>query len=427
MQHSSLEHATNPPPPSDAQRGITLELFPGDSANTRASAAPAQMAPDEGALQRQMMVAWHPSMMASPSMPANLDEEQRRQLQTQMLIYNHVIMGAPVPRELVSVLMHLQRPPPGVPMYMPPQPPAPVLSHLPLPQSQAHEHMWAHRPIAMPPWGMAPIAAPVPRTGGIAPSLFGTMPGVPVRAAAVSSPMQPSSPAATPSIYARDGYMAGVQPSLQQPAPQQYQQQQQHQQQQPQPLQPQHQPSQQTPSQPPTPSPSPGSPAAGVNTTASGGSDRALASDVHTCRRTDGRKWRCSRLCLPGQKYCATHLHRGRYRVRKKKEAAAAAAALTAEAPESPVRVTANLLPRSRPNSPDSHDAPAGQQARANDAAHTLKHDSPGPELDLRPAGASQRPYSNGVPAFTAPGFPVASSAAGHQQYHAPTLAAGLS
>ncbi|XWS45962.1 hypothetical protein CRYUN_Cryun14cG0024300 [Craigia yunnanensis] len=29
------------------------------------------------------------------------------------------------------------------------------------------------------------------------------------------------------------------------------------------------------------------------------------------CRRTDGKKWRCSRNVIPDQKYCARHMHRG--------------------------------------------------------------------------------------------------------------------
>lgn len=35
------------------------------------------------------------------------------------------------------------------------------------------------------------------------------------------------------------------------------------------------------------------------------------------CRRTDGKKWRCSRDVAPNQKYCERHLHRGRPRSRK--------------------------------------------------------------------------------------------------------------
>nr|XP_019703148.1 growth-regulating factor 3 isoform X1 [Elaeis guineensis] len=35
------------------------------------------------------------------------------------------------------------------------------------------------------------------------------------------------------------------------------------------------------------------------------------------CRRTDGKKWRCSREVVTGQKYCERHVHRGRNRSRK--------------------------------------------------------------------------------------------------------------
>lgn len=42
------------------------------------------------------------------------------------------------------------------------------------------------------------------------------------------------------------------------------------------------------------------------------------------CRRTDGKKWRCSRDVVPDQKYCERHMHRGRNRSRKPVEGAAA-------------------------------------------------------------------------------------------------------
>ncbi|XP_068636120.1 growth-regulating factor 12-like [Aristolochia californica] len=35
------------------------------------------------------------------------------------------------------------------------------------------------------------------------------------------------------------------------------------------------------------------------------------------CRRTDGKKWRCSKDVVPDQKYCERHIHRGRHRSRK--------------------------------------------------------------------------------------------------------------
>ncbi|OMO91521.1 Zinc finger, GATA-type [Corchorus olitorius] len=36
------------------------------------------------------------------------------------------------------------------------------------------------------------------------------------------------------------------------------------------------------------------------------------------CRRTDGRKWRCSKNVIPDHKYCEKHMHRARERSRKK-------------------------------------------------------------------------------------------------------------
>ena len=51
------------------------------------------------------------------------------------------------------------------------------------------------------------------------------------------------------------------------------------------------------------------------------------------CRRTDGKKWRCSRDVVPGHKYCERHVHRGRGRSRKPVEAAAAATPAAAPAP----------------------------------------------------------------------------------------------
>ncbi|KAJ1272612.1 hypothetical protein BS78_06G216400 [Paspalum vaginatum] len=39
------------------------------------------------------------------------------------------------------------------------------------------------------------------------------------------------------------------------------------------------------------------------------------------CRRTDGKKWRCSKEAAPDSKYCERHMHRGRNRSRKPVEA----------------------------------------------------------------------------------------------------------
>ncbi|KAJ6387631.1 hypothetical protein OIU78_017360 [Salix suchowensis] len=51
----------------------------------------------------------------------------------------------------------------------------------------------------------------------------------------------------------------------------------------------------------------------GLNVKFSNGADL----EPGRCRRTDGKKWRCSRDVAPDQKYCERHMHRGRPRSRK--------------------------------------------------------------------------------------------------------------
>ncbi|KAG8374148.1 hypothetical protein BUALT_Bualt11G0100700 [Buddleja alternifolia] len=43
----------------------------------------------------------------------------------------------------------------------------------------------------------------------------------------------------------------------------------------------------------------------------------AMDPEPGRCRRTDGKKWRCSRDIVAGQKYCERHMHRGKNRSRK--------------------------------------------------------------------------------------------------------------
>lgn len=49
----------------------------------------------------------------------------------------------------------------------------------------------------------------------------------------------------------------------------------------------------------------------------------AMDPEPGRCRRTDGKKWRCSRDVVAGNKYCERHMHRGKNRSRKPVEPAA--------------------------------------------------------------------------------------------------------
>ncbi|KAL2337435.1 hypothetical protein Fmac_011881 [Flemingia macrophylla] len=53
-----------------------------------------------------------------------------------------------------------------------------------------------------------------------------------------------------------------------------------------------------------------------------------LDTEPHRCRRTDGKKWRCGKNVVLGQKYCERHMHRGRNRSRKPVETSQANSSL---------------------------------------------------------------------------------------------------
>ncbi|CAN6934373.1 unnamed protein product [Brassica oleracea var. botrytis] len=56
----------------------------------------------------------------------------------------------------------------------------------------------------------------------------------------------------------------------------------------------------------------------------------AMDPEPGRCKRTDGKKWRCSRDVVGGHKYCDRHIHRGRNRSRKPVETAKPATATAA-------------------------------------------------------------------------------------------------
>ncbi|KAL9376609.1 hypothetical protein Peur_030729 [Populus x canadensis] len=52
------------------------------------------------------------------------------------------------------------------------------------------------------------------------------------------------------------------------------------------------------------------------------GLGRKTDTEPGRCRRTDGKKWRCSKEAYPDSKYCERHMHRGKNRSRKPVEVA---------------------------------------------------------------------------------------------------------
>ncbi|KAG0492373.1 hypothetical protein HPP92_005771 [Vanilla planifolia] len=70
------------------------------------------------------------------------------------------------------------------------------------------------------------------------------------------------------------------------------------------------------------------------------------------CRRTDGKKWRCSKEAFPDSKYCEKHMHRGKNRSRKPEEISFATTSNRSSSPSSNQRsFPANLSI----STPDAH------------------------------------------------------------------------
>ncbi|KAK0585499.1 hypothetical protein LWI29_029494 [Acer saccharum] len=63
----------------------------------------------------------------------------------------------------------------------------------------------------------------------------------------------------------------------------------------------------------------------------------AMDPEPGRCRRTDGKKWRCSRDVVAGHKYCERHMHRGRNRSRKPVEIPTPNLTTAAAAASSPI------------------------------------------------------------------------------------------
>ncbi|KAF6140525.1 hypothetical protein GIB67_035552, partial [Kingdonia uniflora] len=67
-----------------------------------------------------------------------------------------------------------------------------------------------------------------------------------------------------------------------------------------------------------------------------GGYGRKIDPEPGRCRRTDGKKWRCSKEAYIDSKYCERHMHRGKSRSRKPVENTATTATSSITSPSTP-------------------------------------------------------------------------------------------
>ncbi|KAK9071202.1 hypothetical protein SSX86_009770 [Deinandra increscens subsp. villosa] len=78
------------------------------------------------------------------------------------------------------------------------------------------------------------------------------------------------------------------------------------------------------------------------------GFGRKIDPEPGRCRRTDGKKWRCSKEAYPDSKYCERHMHRGRNRSRKPVEVS------SMTTPKTPPKPIPNFPSSKSPNHPSN-------------------------------------------------------------------------
>ncbi|CAL0325507.1 unnamed protein product [Lupinus luteus] len=109
------------------------------------------------------------------------------------------------------------------------------------------------------------------------------------------------------------------------------------------------------------------------------GLGRKIDPEPGRCRRTDGKKWRCSKEAYPDSKYCERHMHRGKNRSRKPVEVLKTThntnASSTSTTPSSILSITKNnpaLAPTTAQNI--FHHHPHQHSSSSSHASHLQQH-----------------------------------------------------
>ncbi|GLT62956.1 hypothetical protein SLA2020_355570 [Shorea laevis] len=105
------------------------------------------------------------------------------------------------------------------------------------------------------------------------------------------------------------------------------------------------------------------------------------------CRRTDGKKWRCSRDAVTDQKYCERHMNRGRHRSRKPVEGQSGHSAATNN--------PSKLMPATSSSPGAGPNIGSGESDGLSIAQHQLKNLQAGAASNLSTAAPFNRMFLN--------------------------------
>lgn len=126
------------------------------------------------------------------------------------------------------------------------------------------------------------------------------------------------------------------------------------------------------------------------------GLGRKIDPEPGRCRRTDGKKWRCSKEAFADSKYCERHMHRGKNRSRKPVEVFKATPPTLANSSTSPINKIINPPPNSLSTPFHSLSSLSSNESSYNSSTSTHLDDHP--FLYARPnIGLSQQERSTSL------------------------------
>ncbi|KAI3711522.1 hypothetical protein L1987_70060 [Smallanthus sonchifolius] len=111
------------------------------------------------------------------------------------------------------------------------------------------------------------------------------------------------------------------------------------------------------------------------------GFGRKIDPEPGRCRRTDGKKWRCSKEAYPDSKYCERHMHRGRNRSRKPVEVN-----MSTPPPKTPPTAIPISICNKSPNYPSPNSHPLSSSSdyyNNNNPTHLSSYSRPSPNVLL--------------------------------------------
>ncbi|KAJ0241614.1 Growth-regulating factor 4 [Hirschfeldia incana] len=116
----------------------------------------------------------------------------------------------------------------------------------------------------------------------------------------------------------------------------------------------------------------------------------AMDPEPGRCKRTDGKKWRCSRDVVGGHKYCDRHIHRGRNRSRKPVETTAKTATTNAAATNA---ASSFVLGEELGHGPNNLFFSSGSSHHSSQHLHLNNHQSCSSDMKQESNNNNKRPY----------------------------------